>query len=232
MGVTSPVVVPEEPTRRRAAFFDLEKTLSRVAVEQEAAIAFYRQGELGLMDLARVAWSYLRYNLGLIGDFEEMKGFGARVFTGRSPEHDAQAYRRYFDQTLVHTISEQTHALLDAFRAADVDLYIVSSTYAFMVRPFAEHIGARGFYGASLEVADGLCTGRLTPPLYHQHTKAEVVRGLAEAHGYDLDKCWAFGDSVNDLQMLEAVGRPYVVGPSRELRRLADAKGWPVLDPD
>ena len=222
--------IPHEPDKPRAAFFDLEKTLSRVAVEQDAAIAFYRQGELGLTDLARVAWSYLRYNLGFIKDFDEMKGFGAKVFTGRSPEHDRAAYRAYFDETLIHTISEPTRPVLDGFRAAHVDLYIISSTYGFMVEPFAEHIGALGYYGASLEVVEGRCTGRLTGPLYHQQTKADVVHQLAQTHGYLLSHCWAFGDSINDREMLEAVGRPHAVTPSSELRGVATESGWPILD--
>jgi phosphoserine phosphatase len=30
--------------------------------------------------------------------------------------------------------------------------------------------------------------------------------------------------------MLEAVGHPHAVNPDRQLRRAAEARGWPVLD--
>jgi hypothetical protein len=35
---------------------------------------------------------------------------------------------------------------------------------------------------------------------------------------------------VTDLPMLEVVGHPCAVNPDRALRRLAVARGWPVLD--
>ena len=116
------------------------------------------------------------------------------------------------------------------FKEHDVDIYIVSSTYEFMVAPFAEAVGAIAGYGASLETEDGRCTGRLTGPLYHQQTKADLVRRLATERGYDLSGCWAFGDSVNDQAMLESVGHPVAICPSKGLRRVAVERGWQILD--
>ena len=73
MSVETGVVVGAEPGVRRGAFFDLEKTMTPDAVEQVTALAFYRQGELSLLDVLTVAWIYLRYDLGLLGDLESMK---------------------------------------------------------------------------------------------------------------------------------------------------------------
>ena len=39
----------------------------------------------------------------------------------------------------------------------------------------------------------------------------------------------AYSDSHTDLPFLEAVGNPVVVNPDRELRRVAEERGWPVL---
>ena len=59
--------------------------------------------------------------------------------------------------------------------------------------------------------------------------KAQRVRELAAERGYRLADCYAYSDSVTDLPMLEAVGRPHAVNPDRALRRLARHRGWPVL---
>jgi len=56
------------------------------------------------------------------------------------------------------------------------------------------------------------------------------VRELAEAEGFDLAECTAYSDSHTDVPFLEAVGRPVVVNPDRELRRIAAERGWPVLE--
>jgi phosphoserine phosphatase len=76
---------------------------------------------------------------------------------------------------------------------------------------------------------DGCFTGEVEYYAYGP-TKAEAVRELARSEGYDLGRCYAYSDSVTDVPMLEAVGNPHAVNPDRALRRVAVARGWPVLD--
>ena len=47
--------------------------------------------------------------------------------------------------------------------------------------------------------------------------------------GYDLENSYAYSDSVTDVFMLETVGHPHAVNPDRELRRIAQERGWPIL---
>jgi phosphoserine phosphatase len=74
-------------------------------------------------------------------------------------------------------------------------------------------------------VKDGVYTGKAIRAL-HAENKADCVRDL----GYDLDACTAYTDSHTDLPLLEAVGHPVAVNPDRKLRRIAAARGWPVLE--
>jgi len=76
---------------------------------------------------------------------------------------------------------------------------------------------------------DGRCTGRLRGRIYHQEAKAECVRELAQRHGIALEHSYAFGDSSNDVPMLEAVGHPVVVNPGSKLRARAEQLGWTVV---
>ncbi len=59
--------------------------------------------------------------------------------------------------------------------------------------------------------------------------KARVARRLAVEKGFDLAQCYAYGDCISDRWMLEAVGLPVAVNPSRRLEALARRKRWPVL---
>jgi hypothetical protein len=59
--------------------------------------------------------------------------------------------------------------------------------------------------------------------------KADSVRELAAAHGVDLARSHAYGDSfASDLPMLEAVGLPVCVNADRRLTACAHSRGWPV----
>ena len=59
--------------------------------------------------------------------------------------------------------------------------------------------------------------------------KVEAMRTFADEHDIDLERSFAYSDSVSDLPMLRAVGIPVVVNPDDELTRIADAEGWRVM---
>jgi phosphoserine phosphatase len=73
-------------------------------------------------------------------------------------------------------------------------------------------------------------TGELVGDLMHGSRKAEAVRQLSERAGADLADCAAYGDSANDLQMLEIVGHPCAINPDPHLRVHALESRWPVRD--
>ena len=56
------------------------------------------------------------------------------------------------------------------------------------------------------------------------------MREAAERDGLDLEASYAYSDSGTDAPMLEAVGNPVAVNPDRELRRLAEKRGWQIRD--
>jgi hypothetical protein len=57
-----------------------------------------------------------------------------------------------------------------------------------------------------------------------------VLRQVAAERGYDLQRSYAYSDSVSDLPMLAAVGVPVAVNPDPELRQVAADRGWTVLE--
>jgi hypothetical protein len=75
----------------------------------------------------------------------------------------------------------------------------------------------------------GCYDGTLEFYAYGPH-KATAVSQIAEARGYDLDRCYAYSDSVTDLPLLQAVGHPVAVNPDRELRAAARALDWEIRD--
>ena len=81
-----------------------------------------------------------------------------------------------------------------------------------------------------LDEIDGVLTGALLDPPLGGEEKARRIARVAAEEGIDLAASYAYGDSIADLPMLLAVGRPAAVKPDRALRREARRRGWPVLD--
>ena len=65
--------------------------------------------------------------------------------------------------------------------------------------------------------------------MLHGVHKARVVQDLSQKHNYDLQRSFAYSDSVNDLPMLLSVGNPLVVNPNVELARIARKNSWVEL---
>ncbi len=60
--------------------------------------------------------------------------------------------------------------------------------------------------------------------------KAEAMENVAREKGIDLSGSFSYYDSITDLPMLEAVGNPVAVNPEKELRAIAEERGWPILE--
>src|ERR1043165_5379603 len=158
---TGEVPIEVRPGARQAAFFDLEKTLTAHAAEQECALLMARRGDFPFSSLLRVFGIYLKYNFGLIEDFDRMKRFGAKVFVGRRPDRDLQTIEELFQERLHQGIYPQARRLVRGFTERDIPVYIVSSTYRFIVAPYARHLGVREYFGCDLEAVGGVCTGNI-----------------------------------------------------------------------
>ena len=93
----------------------------------------------------------------------------------------------------------------------------------------AARLGITGALGSQADVEDGVYTGRLDGGLLHGPAKATAVRDLAERHGFDLARCFAYSDSHNDLPLLSLVGHPCAVNPDAKLLRARRGAG--LADP-
>jgi len=81
-----------------------------------------------------------------------------------------------------------------------------------------------------LEEAEGRWTGRILGEALFGEAKAHAARGLALEMRLDLERCFAYGDSLNDRSLMMAVGRPTAVNPSNDLESIALSRGWPILN--
>jgi HAD superfamily hydrolase (TIGR01490 family) len=114
---------------------------------------------------------------------------------------------------------------------------IVSGTLAVLAREILHRLPAPiDMIATELETAQGFLpdrdqceavwTGNLTGEHMTGRTKARAVRHFARKHELELSECYAYGDCRADLPMLECVGNPIAVNPSKRLHRIALENGW------
>ena len=87
-----------------------------------------------------------------------------------------------------------------------------------------------GGIGTRYEVdGDGAFTGRFDGPFVYGRGKVEAMEAFAAEHGIDLDRSYAYSDSLSDLPMLRAVGHPVTVNPDPALAEIAGEEGWEMM---
>lgn len=92
----------------------------------------------------------------------------------------------------------------------------------------AAYMGFHELYATMLEVKEGYFTGHVDRNMAIRESKGQLVSWYL-ASDLNLKASFAFGDSVQDVPLLEAVGNSYVLGENQELRNMAGQKGWTVI---
>ena len=213
-----------------AAFFDLDKTI----IAKSSALAFSKPFQAGGLisrrAVLRSAYAQFMYLVGGADhdQMEKMRHFMSQLVAG----WDVATVREIVAETL-HTVVDplvydEAVGLIEEHHAAGRDVVIVSTSGTEVVEPIGEILGADLVVATQLEEQDGRYTGGIAYYAYAEE-KANAARRLARERGYDLAECYAYSDSITDVPLLEAVGHPHAVTPARDLRRVAAARGWPVL---
>ena len=219
-----------DPLMRPAAFFDLDKTI----IARSSTLAFskpFRAGGLiSRRTVLRSAYAQFVYHVGGADhdQMEKMRQFLSALCAG----WEVQTVRDIVAETLHKVVDplvyDEAVSLIEEHHGAGHDVVIVSASGVEVVEPIGELLGADAVVATRMQISDGRYTGEIDYYAYGEN-KAAALRRLAEEHHYDLSRSYAYSDSVTDLHMLEVVGHPYAVNPDRELRRVANERGWPVL---
>ncbi|MDR0944705.1 MAG: HAD-IB family hydrolase [Bifidobacteriaceae bacterium] len=223
--------VPPTPATA-AAFFDIDNTVVRGASAFHLGTALVRRGVIRAKDLRAFAWRHLCYLLRgeKKADVVSIQEDALRLVRGLSVADIMAVGEQVYDEVLAHRIYEGTQQLLRRHVTAGDEVWLVTASPQQMAALMARRLGATGAVGTVAESADGVFTGRLVGGLMHGAAKARAVEQLAAARGLDLAECSAYGDSQNDIPLLEAVGRPCGINPDRKLRRHCARAGWPLRE--
>jgi len=126
-------------------------------------------------------------------------------------EHDLWKKRR-----------EDVIARLREHASQGAQVYIASSVVEPIIEPFAKRIGAQTI-GTPVKYADGKV--RVAGELAAQERKIEQVLRRLGVQRVD----FAYGDTAQDVPLLEHADHPVAVYPDEALKAVALARGWEIL---
>ncbi len=216
---------PRIASQRRAAFFGLDTMIPGSSLYL-LALGLQRRHFYGRFDLLGFAWQRLVFRTGKSGAQDAALSFVA----GKHRQELRALAREIADERIVPAVYPDLSDLIEAHRTEGMLTFVATAAPAELAEIVAEGLGMSGGLGSTAEVDDDeRYSGRLGM-LLQGAAKAGAVELHAAHAGIDLSASVAYSDSINDLPLLELVGHAEVVNPDRQLRRVAERRGWPVHD--
>lgn len=210
------------------AFFDLDRTLLDVNSGHLWLRYEWRRGRVGAALVARGVWLFVQYAWGR-ADLDRALAEAAAVYRGLPADAMREETRAWFAEEVAPRLRPGARAAIDAHRAAGDHLVLATSSSHFAGGCAQEAWGLHDAISTELDIEGGVLTGRVANPGFGVHKRARC-EAWAAARGVPMSDCAFYTDSISDLPLLEAVGRPVVVHPDVPLRAEARRRGWPVVD--
>lgn len=211
-----------------AAFFDMDYTLLRGS----SGLLYLRY----LRQVGYVPWHrwpaivshIVLYMSGLV-DYPNLMARLMPQIIGHGEDEAWQLSGRWFEAMLQYYIADGARERIGWHKERGHHVAIISGSTPFAVRPVARALGlGDAFLATRLDIIDGAFTGKIESPACFGPGKVSLARAYAEAQGLDLSRSYFYSDSHSDLPLLEKVGHPVAVNPSRKLARIAAERGWPI----
>ena len=211
------------------AFFDFDKTLIKVESGRIGFKYLYQIKEIRFSFLIKVALINFFYQHNWVSD-TQMARVMLTFYKDRNLEPLQTGAKEFYLSHLKPHLAPNILTRVHQHQASDHTLVLVSASVRYMLEPVTKDLGFDYLLCTDLEIADnGQLTGATDGPICIDQHKGDAIRGLAQKNNINLNQSYAYGNHHSDIPMLETVGNPVAVEPTKQLRRKAKADSWPIL---
>ncbi|MEI6025611.1 MAG: HAD family hydrolase [Betaproteobacteria bacterium] len=218
----------------RLTLFDLDGTLLPTDSDHAFGEFMVRIGWADPQEHARRNDAFFQdYQAGRL-DMHAYIDFATASWRDRPPEELQRMSERFMSEVITPHLREPARALVARHQRRGDRLAIVTATNDFITGPIAQAFGIDTLIATELERdAQGRVTGRILGTPCLREGKIERVGQWLAQQGTRLDafeEVTFYGDSTNDLPLLEIVTHPVATNPAPALAKIAAARGWTVLN--
>jgi HAD superfamily hydrolase (TIGR01490 family) len=211
------------------AFFDFDKTLLQTESAKLGFKYLWQRRMVSLRLLLKILAANFFYQRHLVSD-EFIANIMLKFYRQKRLEDFVEGAPLFYEHYLKPLLAPNILAKVKDHQRKGHILILISGSPRYLLEPVVEDIGFDHLLCTDLEVgSDGLLTGSAKGPLCIDKTKRELALLLAQNHAIDLSCSYAYGNHQSDIPLLESVGHPFVVEPTKPLREVALQRRWPVL---
>lgn len=221
-------------TTRNIALFDLDHTLLPIDSDHEWVEFLIRHQLAGDPEAVRCRNDelYAKYQAGTL-TIEESAAVMLSFLKMHNPFDLAKYHEQYMQEVIRPNIKKVATDLVDKHLSNGDLCCLVSATNTFVISPIGRAFAFEHIIGTTPEFVNGRYTGKYIGTASYKEGKITRVQEWLATLGLSLDDfstSYFYSDSINDLPLLEKVTHPIATNPQNSLRKIAQEKGWAILD--
>jgi HAD superfamily hydrolase (TIGR01490 family) len=217
----------EKERIRSVSIFDLDMTITNRDTFRFFLLHLYLEIPSNRKHIPAVLFWALARKLRLIS-LKKFKEKSLAALKGMSAASILEKGRSFFEASLLSTIREKARQTIAHNRKNGHFIYILTGSPDVYVKAFSEHLGCDGYGCSRLLYQNRRFAGNFSGQDCAGNEKARRLKCIAAKFGIDLKGSYAYSDHEADLPMLELVGNPVAVSPTKYLHHIARQRGWKI----
>jgi len=223
---------------RKAAFFDVDGTLTSERVWR-GVLEYYRLRG-GRKWTYRRFWAYhmplyILYKAHLLSQSAFRTPWAAHLMwflRGDTPQEAAPVWDWVTDDYLKPFWRADAREILNQHKQNGDLVVLVSAGPTPLVERIAKEFGAEIAVGTQPALRDGRYTGGVAGAVCIDAQKATLAQQALQQRGLDVDLATstAYADGATDVALLEMVGHAVAFHPDEQLKPIAQARGWKIIE--
>ena len=163
-------------------------------------------------------------------DIDAFLRFQLEEIKGMAPAALRQLCLEHYDSIVASKVYSQAREMIQQQKAAGDLVCLVTATNRYIAEPVAASLGIEHLLATELAIIDGVFSGSHRDEYCCAAGKLVHMQRFLDEQGKNLACASYFGDSSNDVPVLEKVAFPFATNPSDGLRQHAKKHGWQILD--
>jgi HAD superfamily hydrolase (TIGR01490 family) len=212
-----------------AVFFDVDHTILKINSGEALLRRAYKNRLLSLRKLIHAYYLALLYRLKIIDPLTVIEKLYSWL-TRSSVEAVETLCAEIVEKDLIPAIRPEIINEIKMHREQGADLVILSSAIASICFRLAKHLEMHSVICTELEIVNQQYTGQTTGRFCFRDEKLDRMNRYLNAHHYTGEDSYYYGDSIDDVKVLQAVGHPVCVNPDKRLKKTARVNHW-IIQP-
>ena len=212
------------------AIFDLDNTL--IAGDSDFLWGEFL-GEEGVVDAnayrKKNEYFYQQYDLGVL-DIYAWLDFCLEPLSRYSMAELQEFHHQFMIQKIEPIMLDKAQNCINQHKERGDTVLVMTASNSFVTAPIAKKYGINQMLATEPEIKAGRYTGGVSGIPCFQSGKVDKLMPWLQKNEETLTGSTFYSDSHNDLPLLELVDNPVAVNADKILTKIAEKKGWEVLN--